>query len=71
MSVVCFSVCEVVTDLPVITQERSKRPTPETELFPDYNPLWKNDLSDNWIINGRRQRAEDVGLEKPSESAVN
>ena len=46
-------------------------PTPETELFPDYNPLWKNDLSDNWIINGRRQRAEDVGLEKPSESAVN
>ena len=27
------------------------RPTPETELFPYYNPLWKNDLSGNWIIN--------------------
>ena len=47
-------------------------PTPETGWLSNYNPLWKNDLSNNWIINGPRQRdeelAEDVGLEKPSES---
>ena len=39
MSGMCFSVCEVVTDLPVITQERSRRSTPEMKLFPDYDPL--------------------------------
>ena len=43
-------------------------PTPEMDLFRDYNPLWKNDLSNNWIINDFHQRDEDVGLEKPSES---
>ena len=41
------------------------------DLFPDYNPLWKNDLSDNWIINDLRQRAEELveemEMENPSE----
>ena len=68
MSGMFISVREVVTYLPVITQERSKHPTPEMDLIHDYDPLWKNDLSGNWIINGPRQRDEDVGLEKPSES---
>ena len=51
-----------------LLQKGGRSPTPEMELFPDYDPLWKNDLSGNWIINGPRQRDEDVGLEKPSES---
>ena len=70
MSGMFISVREVVTYLPVITQKRSKHPTPEMDLIHDYNPLWKNDLSDNWIINDPCQRAEDVGLEKASESVV-
>ena len=68
MSGLFISVSEGVTYLPVITQERSKHPTPEMDLIHDYNPLWKNDLSGNWIINDPRQRDEDVGLEKASES---
>jgi len=39
MSVMYFSVQWVVTDPPVITQERSRRLSPELELFPDYDPL--------------------------------
>ena len=70
MSVVFISVCEVVIYLPVITQERSKHPTPEMDLIHDYNPLWKNDLSGNWIINDLRQRDENFGLEKSSESWI-
>ena len=39
MSGVFISVCEVVTYLPVISQERSKHPTPEMDLIHDYDPL--------------------------------
>ena len=39
MSGVFISVRKLVIVPTVITQERSKRPTPEMELFPDYNPL--------------------------------
>ena len=30
--------------------------SPETGYLRNYNPLWKNDLSGNWIINDPRQR---------------
>ena len=39
MSGMFISVREVVTYLPVITQKRSKHPTPEMDLIHDYNPL--------------------------------
>ena len=39
MSGVCFSVREVVTYLPDISQVRSKHPTPEMDLIHDYDPL--------------------------------
>ena len=39
MSGVFICVCEVVTYLPVISQERSKHPTPEMDLIHDYDPL--------------------------------
>jgi len=39
MSGLFISVSEGVTYLPVITQERSKHPTPEMDLIHDYNPL--------------------------------
>ena len=42
----------------IFTFNDERTPTPELELFPDYNPLWKNDLSDNWIINGSHERTE-------------
>ena len=56
MSGMFISVSEDVTYLPVISQVRSKHPTPEMDLIHDYDPLWKNDLSNNWIINDPRQR---------------
>ena len=36
----------------------------ETGCFRNY------DLSDNWIINDHRQRAEDFGLENPSSQLI-
>ena len=39
MSGMFISVSEDVTYLSVISQVRSKHPTPEMDLFPDYNPL--------------------------------
>ena len=39
MSGVFISVSEGVTHLPVISQERSKHPSPEMDLIHDYNPL--------------------------------
>ena len=44
---------------------------PQKQVAPETMTLSeKNDLSGNWIINDLRQRDEDVGLEKPSGSAV-
>ena len=41
--------------------EGEQHPTPETGCLSNYNPLWKNDLSDNWIINGRCRNVLWVG----------
>ena len=68
MSGVFISVQRSVIAPAVIIQYLRELLTPEMELISDYDPLWKNDLSGNWIINGPRQQAGDVGLEKPSES---
>ncbi len=63
-----LSVNELSMDLPIEWSYWEGGGTPETGCLKNYNPLWKNDLSDNWIINGPRQRDEDVGMENPSES---
>ena len=70
MSGVFISVRQVVIVPPVIIQYWRGDP-PETGCSRNYDPLWKNDLSGNWIINDSRwwdeELAEDVGLEKSSE----
>ena len=67
-----LSVNELSMELPIEWSYWGRGRPPETGYLRNYNPLWKNALLDNWIINAPRQRdeelAEDVGLDKPDES---